>query len=65
MLYRRENITNSGKQRKNFFGNKNVRDVTDNKKFWETVIALFMGKIETYSKITFNEKKKKEKKISA
>ena len=52
----------SGKQRKNFFGNINVRDVTDNKKFWETVKPYSWAKLKPIQKVRLLKKKKKKKK---
>ena len=45
------------KRKKNYFSNINIRDITDNKRFWETVKPLFTDKIPTKSKITLIEKK--------
>ena len=39
-------------EKKNFFRNINISDITDNKTFWETVKPFFTNKIKTKSKIT-------------
>ena len=45
------------KEKNNYFSNINIRDITDNKRFWKTVKPLFTDKIPTKSKITLIEKK--------
>ena len=44
-------------EKKNFFSNINISDVTDNKTFWKKVKPFFTDKIKTKSKITLIEKK--------
>ena len=44
------------KEKKNYFSNINVRNITDNKKFWKTVKPLFTEKVSFQSKITLIEK---------
>ena len=51
----------SGKQRKNFFGNINVRDVKDNKNFWETVKSYLWAKLKPIQKLRLLKKKKEKK----
>ena len=45
-------------EKKNFFSNINMSDVTDSKTFWKKVKPFFTDKIKTKSKITLIEKKK-------
>ena len=45
------------KEKRNYFSNINVRNITDNKKFWKTVKPLFTEKVSFQSKITLIEKK--------
>ena len=44
------------KEKKNFFCNIHVTDITDNKRFWKTVKPFFTDKIQVKSKITLIEK---------
>ena len=50
-------VTLIRQEKKNFYSNLNMRDVTDNKMFWKKVRPLFTDKIQTKSKITLIEKK--------
>ena len=50
-------VTLIRQEKKNFYSNFNMRDVTDNKMFWKKVRPLFTDKIQTKSKITLIEKK--------
>ena len=50
-------VTLIRQEKKNFYSNLNMRDVTDNKTFWKKVRPLFTDKIQTKSKITLIEKK--------
>ena len=43
-------------EKKNFFSNINMSDITDNKTVWKTVKPFFTDKIKTKSKITLIEK---------
>ena len=49
-------VTLIRQEKKNFYSNLNMRDVTDNKMFWKKVRPLFTDKIQTKSKITLIEK---------
>ena len=40
------------KERKKFYANIDIRNVTDNKKFWQTVKPLFSGKSQNVQQIT-------------
>ena len=40
------------KERKKYYANINVIDITDNKKFWQTVKPLFSNKEQNRKKIT-------------
>ena len=40
------------KERKKFYANIDIRNVTDNKKFWQTVKPLFSEKSQNVQKIT-------------
>ena len=44
-------------EKKNFFGNINTNDITDNKTFWKTVKTFFTYKIKTKSKIKTVDRK--------
>ena len=46
-LYKRE--------RKNFYNNLSIEEITDNKKFWKTIKPLFSEKNNTFKKITLLE----------
>ena len=50
-------VTLIRQEKKNFYSNLNMHDVTDNKMFWKKVRPLFTDKIQTKSKITLIEKK--------
>ena len=50
-------VTLIRQEKKNFYSNLNMRDVTDNKMFWKKVRPLLTDKIQTKSKITLIEKK--------
>ena len=50
-------VTLIRQEKKNFYSNLNMRDVTDNKMFRKKVRPLFTDKIQTKSKITLIEKK--------
>ena len=45
-----QNITNG--ERKRFYANIDIRNVTDNKKFWQTVKPLFSDKCQNVQQIT-------------
>ena len=49
-------VTLIRQEKKNFYSNLNMRDVTDNEMFWKKVRPLFTDKIQTKSKITLIEK---------
>ena len=49
-------VTLIRQEKKNFYSNLNMRDITDNKMFWKKVRPLFTDKIQTKSKITLIEK---------
>ena len=40
------------KERKKYYANINLNDITDNKKFWQTVKPLFSNKEQNCKKIT-------------
>ena len=50
-------VTLIRQEKKNFYSNLNMRDVTDNKMFWKKVRPLFTDKIQIKSKITSIGKK--------
>ena len=63
------NILKSTKR--NFFGNLNIDEITDNKKFWETLKPFFTDKCKTSSNNilmkkneTFNDNKKVSKTLN-
>ena len=45
------------KAKKEHFQNINLSEITDNKKFWESVSPLFGNKVNTTQKINLTEKK--------
>ena len=40
------------KERKKYYANLDIRNITDNKKFWKTVKPLFSEKAQNFQKIT-------------
>ena len=43
------------KTKRNYYENLNLNDISDNKKFWTTVKALFCNKIKSVENITLDE----------
>ena len=43
-------------EKKNFYSELKIRDITDNKTFWKKVKPFFTDKIQSKSKITLIEK---------
>ena len=47
-----------GKSKKIYYDNLDAKNITDNKKFWGTVKALFSNKLRSNTYITLNEEEK-------
>ena len=48
-------VTMVRKAKKNYFNNFNVRNITDNKQFWETLKPFFSSKVDANERITLIE----------
>ena len=46
------------KSRRNYYSNLNVKDITDNKKFWKTIKPLFSIKTKSVVSITLKDNNK-------